>query len=187
MGDIHANSANKRDVHELVSNSSLIDFLNNEENCEEKIDSLSETELFSEISRLASLNNRKLNGDDDDRTIEELLKEAETLINQPIGVETRNVTISCESTPKEIKEGFLDQYDYSTVKSLSHHDVSKKSLYLNFRYSIGNNFNERHRFLTCAENLVSWQHETMTTGVSKLNCKRILEFQCSFCPIVTAT
>lgn len=124
MGDTHNKSVNKREVLEVVSNSSLIDFLNNEENCEEKIDPLSETELFSEINRLASLNNRKLNDEDDDRTIEELLKEAETLINQPIGVDNRNVTISCESTPLEIRGGILDQYDYSTVKSLSHHDVS---------------------------------------------------------------
>lgn len=123
MDDIHANSDAKKDMNE-ISTSSLIDFLNNEENCEEKIDPLSETELFSEISRLASLHSRKLNDGDDDRTIEELLKEAETLINQPIGVDIRNVTISCESTPMEMREGVLDQYDYSTVKSLSQHDVS---------------------------------------------------------------
>jgi len=126
MDNIHAKSDNKKDMNDL-SNSSLIDFLNIEENCEGKIDSLSETELFSEISRLASLNNRKLNDDDDDRTIEELLKEAETLINQPIGVDIRNVTISCESTPMEMRGGVLDQYDYSTVKSLSQHDVSIRS------------------------------------------------------------
>lgn len=131
MDDAHFISVNKRDIHEVISNSSLIDFLNNEENCEEKIDPLSETELFSEISRLASLNNRKLNNEDDDRTIEELLKEAETLINQPIGVDNKNVTISCESTPLEMRDGILDQYDYSTVKSLSQNDVSIKYFYLN--------------------------------------------------------
>lgn len=131
MDDAHFISVNKRDIHEVISNSSLIDFLNNEENCEEKIDPLSETELFSEISRLASLNNRKLNNEDDDRTIEELLKEAETLINQPIGVDNKNATISCESTPLEMRDGILDQYDYSTVKSLSQNDVSIKYFYLN--------------------------------------------------------
>lgn len=121
MSDAHVSSVKRKDVLEIVSNSSLIDFLNNEENCEEKID---EIQLFSEISRLASLNDRKYHDDDDDRTIEELLKEAETLINQPIGVDSGNVTISCESTPSEIRNGILDQYDYSTVKTLSHPDVS---------------------------------------------------------------
>lgn len=123
MSDAHVSSVKRKDVLEIVSNSSLIDFLNNEENCEEKID---EIQLFSEISRLASLNDRKYHDDDDDRTIEELLKEAETLINQPIGVDSGNVTISCESTPSEIRNGILDQYDYSTVKTLSHPDVSIK-------------------------------------------------------------
>lgn len=126
MSDTHINSVKRKDMLEIVSNSSLIDFLNNEENCEEKID---EFQLFSEINRLASLNDRKFQDDDEDRTIEELLKEAETLINQPIGVDSGNVTISCESTPNEIRNGILDQYDYSTVKTLSHPDVSIVLLY----------------------------------------------------------
>lgn len=121
MDDAQVNSVNQKEVLDIVSNSSLIDFLNNEENCEEKID---EFQLFSEINRLATLNNRKFPEDDDDRTIEELLKEAETLINQPIGVDSGNCTISCQSTPLEIRSGFLDQYDYSTVKTLSQPDVS---------------------------------------------------------------
>lgn len=102
-----------KDALEVVSNASLIDFLNNEENCEDNID---EFKLFSEINRLASLNNSKFDVNDDDRTIEELLKEAETLINQPIGGDGGNFTISCGNRQ--------DQYDYSTVKTLSHPDVS---------------------------------------------------------------
>lgn len=117
MDNALTNSEQPKDVLEVASNASLIDFLNNEENCEENLD-----ELFSEINRLASLNNSKFNDDNDDRTIEELLKEAETLINQPIG--EANYTISCESTPLEIRNGIIDQYDYSTVKTLSHPDVS---------------------------------------------------------------
>ena len=124
------NRAREKDVLELVSNSSLIDFLNNEEHCEENID---EVKLFSEINRLASLSNSKLNvDDDDDRTIEELLKEAETLINQPIGVDNRNFTSSRQSTSLEIRNLVLDQYDYSINQSLSHNDVSVQL----FLYSI---------------------------------------------------
>lgn len=126
MGDTQAKSDGRRDVLEVVSNSSLIDFLNNEENCEENID---ENQLFSEINRLASLHCDKLESESDDRTIEELLKEAETLINQPIGAKNGNFTISSESTPLEIRNGVVDQYDYSTVKSLSQNlDVSVKVL-----------------------------------------------------------
>lgn len=121
MDDAQVKITNEKEVQDIVSNSSLIDFLNNEENCEENID---EFQLFSEINRLATLNNCKFSEDDDDRTIEELLKEAETLINQPIGVDNGNCTISCQSTPQEIRSGILDQYDYSTVKTLSHPDVS---------------------------------------------------------------
>lgn len=112
---------NDRKLEELVSNSSLIDFLNNEEQSNQ----IDENQLFKEIGRLASLSSStcKLNvDDDDDLTIEELLKEAETLINQPIGVD--NFTLSCESTPLEIRNNVIDQYDYSTNKTLSHPDVS---------------------------------------------------------------
>lgn len=117
--------AREKIFDELVSNSSLIDFLNNEE--EANID---ENQLFKEIGRLASLSSStcKLNvDDDDDLTIEELLKEAETLINQPIGVD--NCTLSCESTPLEIRNNVIDQYDYSTNKTLSHPDVSFNNFY----------------------------------------------------------
>lgn len=113
-------SENQKDVLEIVSNTSLIDFLNNEENCE----NFDELQLFSEINRLASLNNSKFQPEDEERTIEELLKEAETLINQPIGTDNGNFTISCESTPIEMKTNILDRYDYSTVQTLSHPDVS---------------------------------------------------------------
>lgn len=113
-------------LDELVSNSSLIDFLNNEEDANQ----IDENQLFKEIGRLASLSSStcKLNvDDDDDLTIEELLKEAETLINQPIGVD--NFTLSCESTTLEIRNNVIDQYDYSTNKTLSHPDVSLTNFY----------------------------------------------------------
>lgn len=127
MNGSKVNSEETRDVLELVSNSSLIDFLNDEENCE----NVDENQLFSEINRLATLSNNKYESEDEDRTIEELLKEAETLINQPICVEEQqvpgNVSISCESTPLEIRHNLLDRYDYSTVMSTtSQHDVSSK-------------------------------------------------------------
>lgn len=120
MDDPQKKRESQRDVLEIVSNTSLIDFLNNEESCE----NVDELQLFSEINRLASLNNRKFQPEDDERTIEELLKEAETLINQPIGTDNGNFTISCESTPCEIRDNLLDRYDYSTVQTLSHPDVS---------------------------------------------------------------
>jgi hypothetical protein len=138
------NSEDTRDILELVSNSSLIDFLTNEETCE----NVDETQLFSEINRLATLNHNKYESEDEDRTIEELLKEAETLINQPICVEheeqqqevPNNITISCESTPLEIRNNLLDRYDYSTVMSAtSQHDVSsskKKSFILLFSFML---------------------------------------------------
>lgn len=119
-------------LDELVSNSSLIDFLNNEEEANQ----IDENQLFKEIGRLASLSSSrcKLNeDDDDDLTIEELLKEAETLINQPIGVD--NFTLSCESTPLEIRNNVIDQYDYSTNKTLSHPDVSFTNFYWVVRQS----------------------------------------------------
>lgn len=117
MDDINKNIESTNEVLEIISNSSLSDFLKNEENCED-VDS-----LFDEISKLASLGNDKYNTDDDSRTIEDILKEAEALINQPLGVEskTKFPTISCESTPLEIKNNILDQYDYSTTTL---HDVS---------------------------------------------------------------
>lgn len=122
MGDAQVKSESGRDTLDIVSNSSLIDFLKIEENCDENID---ENQLFSEINRLASLHCDKLESESDDRTIEELLKEAETLINQPIGASSRTFTIASGKTPSEIRNEFVDQYDYSTVKSLSQNiDVS---------------------------------------------------------------
>lgn len=124
MDDVYSEC--HKDMLELVSNTSLLDFLNNEESCESKVD---EVQLFSEITRLASLNNSKFQPEDDERTIEELLKEAETLINQPIGGENVNFSLSHQSTPIEIRDNIIDRYDYSTVHTLSHHDVSFNSLY----------------------------------------------------------
>lgn len=125
MDDAQVESESQKDVLEIVSNTSLIDFLNNEEVCE----NVDEIQLFSEINRLASLHSSKNSLVDDDRTIEELLKEAETLINQPIGGEKPICMISCESTPIEIRNNIVDRYDYSTVHTLSHHDVSFYCLY----------------------------------------------------------
>lgn len=110
MDDITKNIVKTNEVLEIISNSSLNDFLKDEENCED-VDS-----IFDEISKL-TLGDKKYNTDDDSRTIEDILREAEALINQPLGVEskTKFSTISCESTPSEIKNNILDQYDYSTT------------------------------------------------------------------------
>lgn len=105
------------EVMEIISNASLSDFLKQEENCED-VDS-----IFDEISKLTSLSENKYESADDSRTIEDILKEAEALINQPLGVSSNNQifpSISTESTPLEIKNNILDQYDYSTTL----HDVS---------------------------------------------------------------
>jgi hypothetical protein len=183
MDDAQVNSDNQRDGLDIVSNASLIDFLNNEENCEQNIDEL---KLFTEINRLATLNSSKFDDEHDDRTIEELLKEAETLINQPIGGVDANFTISCESTPLELRKGIIDQYDYSTNKTLSHPDVSLFTL-LYFRYSVCKNFHECERFLSGGDDLIRWKYETVASCVSQLNRVRIFKFHCSFCPIVTST
>jgi len=122
MTDAQADSEPKKELLDVVSNSSLIDFLSNEENCAEN--PLDEAQLFSEISRLASLNSDKFNDEGDDRTIEELMKEAETLINQPIGAHNDNFIISSQNNPVEMRNGALDQYDYSINHTLSHYDVS---------------------------------------------------------------
>lgn len=116
MDDINKNTDNTTEVLDIISNSSLHDFLKNEENCED-VDS-----IFDEISKLTSLSDDKYIAQDDNRTIEDILREAEVLINQPLGVESKNKfsSISCESTPLEIKNNLLDQYDYSTTL----HDVS---------------------------------------------------------------
>lgn len=118
MDDVHKSIETTSEVLEIISNSSLSDFLKQEENCED-VDS-----IFDEISKLASLGDTKYDTQDDSRTIEDILKEAEALINQPLGVESTKFSssLSCESTPLEIKNNILDQYDYSTTI----HDVSIK-------------------------------------------------------------
>lgn len=106
---------NKEKVKESFDTTSLIDFLKNEDKCD--IES-----IFNEIRSLSSLNNSKMQLDDDeDRPIEEILREAETLINQPIGTDN---SISCESTPIEMRQGLLDQYEKSTTIYHMQHDVS---------------------------------------------------------------
>lgn len=125
MGDVEVNKDNPKEVLDIISNASLSEFLKNEENCEgdDDVDS-----IFDEITRLASLSDDKFRVSDDNRTIEEILKEAEALINLPLGALMSNnklaqkITLSQESTPHEIKNNILDQYDYSTTTTL--HDVS---------------------------------------------------------------
>jgi hypothetical protein len=108
---------NKENVKESFDTTSLIDFLKNEDKCDFE-------SIFNEIRTLSSLNNSsktQLDNDDDDRPIEEILREAETLINQPIGTDN---SISCESTPMEMRQGLLDQYEKSTTIYHIQHDVS---------------------------------------------------------------
>lgn len=116
------NIENPSEVLEVMSNPSLYDFMENEENCENF------TFLFSEITklRLSDVNYQS----EENRTIEDILKEAETLINQPVMVSSNHKlsSISSESTPMEIKNNILDQYDYSTnsTNSTLNNEVSKK-------------------------------------------------------------
>lgn len=113
MGD---NLDSPSEVMEIISNSSLYDFVRNEENCD--LDS-----LFSEITKLTKFSDDNFPSDEN-RAIEDILREAETLIRQPLALSSSNklvTTISAESTPLEIKDNnILDQYDYSTTL----HEVS---------------------------------------------------------------
>jgi hypothetical protein len=181
MDDAQVDSESQKDVLEIVSNTSLIDFLNNEEDCE----NLDEVQLFSEINRLASLNSSKFPSQDDDRTIEELLKEAETLINQPIGAE--NPMISCESTPIEIRNNIIDRYDYSTVHTLSHHDVSLTTFIVScLCYSARKYLHESQRLFARANDLVCGQDKPMATCISELDREGVFELHGALGPVVTA-
>lgn len=126
MDDVNKNMDNTSEVLEIMSSSSLYDFMQNETLCykEETSENCDVDSIFDEISRLTSLNDKKYQCEDENRTIEEIIKEVETLINQPLVVSSNNKlsTISGESTPFEIKNNILDQYDYSTTTTL--HDVS---------------------------------------------------------------
>ena len=125
MDDIKVNKDTPIEMLEIISNTSLSDFLKNEENCEsDDVDS-----IFDEISRqLTSLSDNKFAFENDNRTIEDILKEAESLINQPLIMDMPSIkmpiSISCESTPLEIKNNILDQYDYSITLL----DVSTKKM-----------------------------------------------------------
>ena len=123
MDNINKNMDNSSEV------SSLYDFMNNETMCcNEDVDS-----IFNEISRLTSQNDKKYQCGEDEKTIEEIIKEVETLINQPLVVSSNNKfsSISCESTPLEIRNNILDQYDYS-ISSYQLHDVSTNALLFHF-------------------------------------------------------
>lgn len=124
MGDVKVNKENSVEVIDIISNSSLNEFLNDEEKCLNQNDDVDL--IISQISMLSSSSNNKFQIGDESRTIEDILKEAEALINQPIGYNKSATTISCESTPSEIKNNILDQYDYSTS---SIHDVSVTVLF----------------------------------------------------------
>lgn len=123
MDDKKVNKNTPIEILEIISNTSLTDFLKNEENCENDDDS-----IFDEISRQLTLSDNKFSFENDNRTIEDILKEAESLINQPLIMEKPStkmpISISCESTPLEIKNNILDQYDYS----ITLHDVSTKTV-----------------------------------------------------------
>ncbi|CAH1717163.1 unnamed protein product [Chironomus riparius] len=127
MDDIKVNKDTPIEMLEIISNTSLSDFLKNEENCEnDDVDS-----IFDEISRqLTSLSDNKFAFENDNRTIEDILKEAESLINQPLIMDMPSIkmpiSISCESTPLEIKNNILDQYDYSIT--LHDDDTSDRTL-----------------------------------------------------------
>lgn len=109
------NHNNMKESFDIVSNASLMDFLNDEKICDKSIDS-----IFSEINRLSSLNNSKIDEHEDERTIEEILKEAETLINQPIVNELQvTQTISAQSTPYEMRNKIIDEFDYSTKTAIN--------------------------------------------------------------------
>lgn len=124
MEEIKVNKDAPIEMLDIISNTSLSEFLKNEENCEnDDVDS-----IFDEISRQLNSDN-KFPFENDNRTIEDILKEAESLINQPLIMEVPStkmpISISCESTPLEMKNNLLDQYDYS-ITTL--HDVSTKFL-----------------------------------------------------------
>lgn len=118
MEEVKSGKEPPTEMLEIVSNTSLSEFLKNEENCEnDDVNS-----IFDEISRLTSLSDNKFHFENDNRTIEDILKEAESLINQPLmeAVPVGIISISCESTPMEIRNNIVDQYDYS----ITLHDVS---------------------------------------------------------------
>lgn len=123
MEEIKVNKDTPIEMLEIISNTSLNEFLKNEENCEnDDVDS-----IFDEIKQLTSLSDNKFQFDNNDnRTIEDILREAESLINQPLIMEVPStkmqMSISCESTPIEMRNNILDQYDYSITLQ----DVSTK-------------------------------------------------------------
>lgn len=129
MDDTNKNMANTSEVLEIMSTSSLYDFMQNENMCGKEESCEDVDSIFDEISRLASLNDKKYQCEDENRTIEEIIKEVETLINQPLVVSSNNKlsSISCESTPFEMRNNILDQYDYS-ITTLQ--DVSLNALFL---------------------------------------------------------
>lgn len=135
MTDTEVNVKNTNDV--LDSSISMDEFLKNEENCDDD-----ENSIFSIFDEIKSLCDDKFQIDDGgDRTIEDILKEAEALINQPLGIPAQQKiiknSISSESTPLEMKSlEILDQYDYS----ISLHDVSRKFFFIQKHYAFNTAF-----------------------------------------------
>lgn len=102
-----------------ITPTSILEFLNQEQNCLDSSADASEADLdsiFAEINRLS--------GDSNDRSVDELLREAEMLLSkqEPL-VDGANTnlsellkTISEESTPREMKAGAeLDQLELAKV------------------------------------------------------------------------
>jgi argonaute-like protein implicated in RNA metabolism and viral defense len=118
MADRNSEITSENEVLDMISNPSLREYLIYEKN-EENLDS-----IFDEISKLTSSSEIRYRPQDEDRSIEDILKEAQALISQPLVVSSNHKfnSISSESTPLEIKNNILDQYDYSTATL---HDVSK--------------------------------------------------------------
>jgi hypothetical protein len=113
MGDQEKNNNNyDREVFDIISNSSLNEFLKNEKEIVDDVEV-----IFNEIASLTNSKAETKNLEGDERTIEDILKEAETLINLRINLK-QATTISCESTPDVMKNNILDQYDCSTTTTI---------------------------------------------------------------------
>lgn len=155
MDDRNSEIASENDVSEIISSPSLREYLERENECDfENCDS-----IFNEIERLTSSSETKYRPQDENRSIEDILNEAQALISQPLVVSSihKFSTISSESTPLEIKNNILDQYDYSTATL---HDVSKSFLlsYINLSSSSSpcNHSHKSHRLLTRLNDLICW-------------------------------
>lgn len=141
------------------NNTSILEFLNDSGSTV-----ISENELFQEINRLSD--------NKDDRSLEEIIKEAETLIKkQPLfnkpnktpleknnQLFPNNFTLSCESTPLEMRTGeFLDQIDLDEnhleiiVEQVSAINLSFYSI---FTYLLSHYINHFEHFFSTRPNII---------------------------------